>query len=220
VAMLAAVLADRQQTRIWRDSGTVFGAMAERNGADFGAQYNLAWFAFKSGDMAAAGAHFERARAIKPDDGRPDYWLGEVALARGRREPARELFRTSPEIQPRQIEPRIRLAELDVADGNLSQARAWLEPIPDTAKDTAPRRASVDLAMADLAARQGACQDVRERCLAALELRPTSSRFTVAAARALHRCGQVEAAQELYRRATEQARDEVLDMVGDTGTFP
>jgi protein O-mannosyl-transferase len=219
-AVLLAVVADRVQTSIWRNSGTVFAAMAEHDPADFGAQFNLGWYQLKSGDLPAAAEHLARARAAGPSDGRPDYLIGEAALAAGRRDIARDHFVRSLEIERRQIEPRVRLARMEIASGQLEQAAAWVSAIPGSASGDLTGRAALEITLAELAAARREGAEARDHVRRALQYRPASSRITFDAAAVLHRLGDEAAARELFREAAGQAGDEYLNMVGETRLYP
>ncbi len=220
VAALLALAADRVQTSIWRNSRTVFTAVTTHDPADFGAQFNLGWFQLKAGNLAAAVEHLELASSANPQDGRPDYLIGESALAAGRRERARAGFVRSLQVERRQIEPRVSLAKLEIADGRYDLALAWVTVIPETARGDGTARAALDLVLAELAAARGACREARDDVQRAIGFRPTSSRLTFGAAGVLHGCGDEAAAQGLFREAARQAGDEVLDTVGETRFYP
>jgi Flp pilus assembly protein TadD len=219
-AALLAVAADRTQTRIWQNSGTVFGAMARHDPGDFGAQFNLGWFELRCGDLPAAAEHFERAAVVNPKDGRPEYWLGEAARLAGRGEQARSHLVRSLEIERRQIEPRVSLAELEIADRRYDRALAWLAPIPETARQKGPAAAPLELTLAGIAAGQGACRDAEERSLRALSFPLTSSRSTFVAASVLRHCGRRDEALGLFRQSAELASAEYVQMVGEASVLP
>jgi tetratricopeptide (TPR) repeat protein len=217
---LLAVVADRRQAAIWQNTGTVFEALIEHNPRDFGAQYNLGWFELKCGHLDAAAKRFAAAKALNPEDGRPDYWLGEVALAARQRDRALEHLHKSLAIERRQVEPRVRLAEIESDAGRWDDALAWLTAIPETARGGGPRRAELDLGMARAEAGKGDCAAAREHVRAAVDLRPISAALTLAGGRVLHRCGDVDAAHELFRVAAQRAGAEYVSMVGETTAFP
>ncbi len=220
VLLVAAAAVDRRQTETWQNSGTVFAAMARNDPGDFGAQFNLGWFDLRCGDTAGAAEHLQRAATVNPGDGRPDYLLGKAALLVGRADRARSHFVRSLEIERRQIEPRVSLAELEIADGHYDQALAWLAPIPETARVAGPSRASLELALAEAAAGRGACGEAGERSRRAVGYLPASSRSTFAAAVVLRHCGFRDEALEHFRQAAQQAHDEYVLMIGEASTFP
>jgi protein O-mannosyl-transferase len=219
-AGLLAVLLDRQQSEVWQSGGSVFREMVRRKPDDFGAQFNLGGTALRSGDLVVAEEAFERASALNPKDGRPEYSLGRVTLAQGRPDRASARFRRSLEIERRQVEPRVRLAEIESAFHRWEAAIGWLSSIPEQARGSGPIRAWVELATAEATAGQGRCAEARRHAEAALAPSPRSSRTTFRVAAVLHRCGDAERARELFRLAAVEAGDEYFTMVGQMSVFP
>ena len=220
VAVLPAVAEDRRQTAVWQNNGTIFREMVRRKPGDFEASFNLGWFAYKSGDLAAARAAFARCAALNPRDGRPAYSLGRVALAAGRRDEAEGHFNRSLVIERRQVQPRVRLAEMATADHRWDEAARWLESIPEQARGAGPVRAEVDTAAAELAAARGSCEEARRHAALALAPAPRGSRTTLRMGAVLRRCGRFDEARALFRTAAVEAGDEYFTMVGEARAFP
>jgi len=212
--LLACVPLVRSQVATWQSARTVSAAMLEANDADFTANFNLGIALARTGETRAALPYLERAAALDPDYPPTFAALG---LAHGRLgdEPAarRALLRTL-RLHPAHVGARLELARLDLQAGNPAAARSWIAPITELRGWPPYAFARANSALAALHADLNNCPQARPLADAALARWQHTNDVVSNAARALHACGEVDRARELFRAAAEVAREELLAMVG------
>jgi tetratricopeptide (TPR) repeat protein len=216
IAAVAAIGADRQQTRIWKDDVSLFREIARRSPADFTAHYNLAQSYLRQGMTSSAVAELTRAAEIDPGYAPTFVSLGDVARARGNATGSREFYEMALERYSKNIWARIGLARLDLAEGRPVRARSWVEPIGSLASWPPYSQARLEVGLAEVAGRLGRCSEARQRVGDALRQWRRTSDVLFPAGRTLVRCGDRREGVALLCRASEVARTEYLDMVGDT----
>lgn len=80
-----------------------------------------------AGDLAGATEAFEQVRALRPDDPRTPFFLGNIALLNGDESRARELYDESLRLNPQFVPPLVNLAEWLASRGRAAEAIDVLE---------------------------------------------------------------------------------------------
>ena len=171
-------------------------------GAAFG---ELGMWYHAYGLSEGAGAAYRNARRLAPEDSRWSYYLGLLEVANGRPEPARDHFARVLEAGDNVVPSSVRLAELELAAGELAAAEARLETV--LAAD--PRCVRAMVARAAVAEKRGHDEESVVWLRRALERQPTASRIRYALGLAYRRLGEVEQA-EAFLAASDPERAELL----------
>jgi Flp pilus assembly protein TadD len=152
-------------------------------------------------DWKAAEAKLDPWLAAHPGDARALFDAGYVADAQSRLEAAAGFYRRAVEANPQSFEARVELGMLLARQGNISDARTELtkatELDPGEAGAVAKARAWRALAEID---RANDPSKASEELLEALKLSPETSNDTLLAAELAAQTGQLDAAEQAYRR--------------------
>jgi Flp pilus assembly protein TadD len=155
------------------------------------------------GRHALAIEQFERALAIRPDDPRTLFALGNTARALGMSRPAEEFYRRVLNIEPRRLEAVVSLANLLRAQGQFAAAKALLGP----ALAVSPEAPELWLTLGSTYREMGEAERAGEHYRQALELRPNYAAALGNLADLLADEGDTEAALALYERALKAEPD-------------
>jgi tetratricopeptide (TPR) repeat protein len=154
----------------------------------------------RQGKHNEAIARFERALAIKPDDTRTLFALGNTARALGLAKPAEEFFRRVLALEPERVEALVNLANLLRARGASESAIALLMP----AVQRNPESAELWLTLASAHREAGRSQEAETFYREALAQRPDYPTALGNLADLLADKGDVDTALELYDRALKR----------------
>jgi Flp pilus assembly protein TadD len=152
---------------------------------------------------AQAIEHFEQALAIKPDDIRTLFALGNTARALGMSRPAEEFYRRVLTIEPQRLEAVVGLANLLRAQGQFAAAEALLRP----ALAGNPHAPELWLTLGSTYREMGDAERAAEHYRQALERRPNYAAALGNLADLLAGDGNTEDALALYGRALKREPD-------------
>ena len=214
--LAASVAVDRHQTRVWASSKSLFSEAVRLDQEDVAAHLNLGAALMASGDWEPAAREMETARALRPRNPEVHYALGQLAVARARTLDARGHFAEALRLAPRHVPARIELARTLAADGLVPAAATWLSGLGPYEHYPAPMRARFEASLAEVALARGRCDEAGRRARDAVRLWPHHSPILRTAGTVLVRCGFGAEGRELLRRAAERAREDFLDMVGES----
>jgi predicted Zn-dependent protease len=157
--------------------------------------------AITKSDWKAAEARLDPWLAAHPADARALFDAGYVADAQNRLEAAAGLYRRAVDANPRSFEARVELGLLLARQNKLPDARLELEAAtrldPGEAGAVAKARAWRALAEID---RTNDAAKASEELLEALKLSPETPHDTLLAAELAAQAGQLDAAEQTYRR--------------------
>lgn len=212
--LLACLPLVRAQVATWQSARSVAAAMLKAHESDFTANFNYAVALTRTGETRAALPYLVRAAALDPSYPPAFAALGIAHRELGDEVQARRALLRALQLRPAHVGARIELARLDLQAGNAAAARSWIAPITELRGWPPYAFARADSALAALHARLDDCTLARPLADAALARWQHTSDVVSNAARALHACGEVERARELFRAAADVAREELLAMVG------
>ena len=155
-----------------------YGDAAERcflnaqtlNTADYRWPYYLAQLYRGRGDIQKSLAHFERTRALKPDDVATLVWLGDANLSLGRPDAAEPLFQQALSLQPNSNSARYGLGRAALARNDAARAVTLLEEV--LARDSSAAAAHYPLSQAYTALGDSAKAEAHLRLRANHEILP------------------------------------------------
>jgi Flp pilus assembly protein TadD len=152
---------------------------------------------------ARAIEHFEQALALKPDDTRTLFALGNTARALGMSRPAEEFYRRVLIIEPQRLEAVISVANLLRAQGRFTEAETLLKP----ALAGNPHAPELWLTLGSTYREMGDLEHAAEHYRQALERRPNYAAALGNLADLLADDGNTEDALALYGRTLKQEPD-------------
>jgi len=197
LVLLSAALAAVAQSSA-SDAGAQTPAAAAQ---PVSAQVAEAEAAIVQSDWKTAESKLDAWLAAHPDDARALFDAGYVADAQNRLEDAATLYRRAVEANPRSFEARLELGLLLARQNKLSDARAELDAAtqldPGDAGAEAGARAWRALAEID---RANDAAEASNDLLQALKLSPETPADTLLAAELAAQSGQLDAAEQAYRR--------------------
>ncbi|MBI3676313.1 MAG: tetratricopeptide repeat protein [Proteobacteria bacterium] len=155
------------------------------------------------GRHSEAIARFERALALKPDDVRVLFALGNTARALGLAKPAEEFFRRVLTAEPERLEALVNLANLLRARGDAQAAIALLLP----AAQRNPESAELWLTLGSAYRERGERTEAEAFYREALARRPDYSAALGNLADLVADQGEIDTALELYDRALKREPD-------------
>jgi tetratricopeptide (TPR) repeat protein len=128
-AVLAAfTVAAYAQTRVWRNSGTLYEHATRVTKNNWLAENNLgAYLWFEKSDAAGGREHFERAIAIFPGYATAHRNLASILLEQGDVAGAREHFERALRLWPDDVGAIVGIATLRAREGRLDEARVMIE---------------------------------------------------------------------------------------------
>lgn len=170
--LTALGLLAQAQTRIWRDSDTLWSWAATVDPACGLCQGNLGVALWRSGRLAAALPHLERARALQPEHLVLHRNLGLAQLEAGRTAEAVETLRAATVISPRDADVRHAAGFALARAGRLADAVEQFR----AAAELAPTSGELLLSLAAALADQGRLDEAREYAQRAVALNPASRR--------------------------------------------
>ncbi len=159
--------------------------------------------------LSAKGLHaqaieqFERALAVKPDDTRTLFALGNTARALGMSQPAEEFYRRVLAIEPQRLEAVVNLANLLRVRGQFANAEAILRPALAVHPDAPELWLTLGSTYREMGDSEGASTLYRE----ALDRRANYAPALGNLADLLADDGQYDEALELYDRALKVEPD-------------
>jgi len=140
-----AVMRDRAQIAIWKDSATLWSHVLSLNPNDHLAQTNLGVSFFEKGRVTEAIPYFERSLEIRESE-RAHSWLGLSLAKQGRLDRAIVHYRAGLAIDPESVEAHTNLGIALARLGRLAEALPHFERVCEL--DPADRDAQVNLARA------------------------------------------------------------------------
>lgn len=212
----AGVVVDRHQTRVWASTRSLFAEVVRQHPDDVFGHLDLGAALMDCGDWERAVSAMAKARDLSPRYPEVHYALGQLAASRGRTVEARAHFTEALRLAPRHVPARVELARLLAADGLVPAAATWLSGIGPYEHYPAPMRARFEASMAEVALARGDCNEAGRRARDAVRLWPHRFPILRAAGAVLVRCGAGAEGREILRRAAERAREDYLDMVGES----
>jgi Flp pilus assembly protein TadD len=214
--LAAGVVVDRHQTRVWANTRSLFTEVVRLHPDDAAGHLNLGDVLMRNGDFERAAREMEAALALRPRNPEVHYALGQLAIVRGRSLDARRHLTDALRLAPRHVPARIELARTLAADGLAPAAATWLSGLGPFEHYPAPMRARFDASLAEVAHARGLCDEAGRRARSAVLLAPHRSTILRDAGTVLVRCGFGAEGRELLRRAADRAREDFLDMVGES----
>ncbi|HUE29632.1 MAG TPA: tetratricopeptide repeat protein, partial [Verrucomicrobiae bacterium] len=184
VALLLLGLAGRTWVRNadWKDNYTLFTKTVETSPGSARAHANAAAVHGAAGDLDFAEEHFRAAVAIYPQFGPALVGLAQVSEVRGAREDAIHWYSEAIRLDPRNLEPYLRLGELLLQAGDAHRA----EEVYRAGLGRVPNHPLLLLGVASSLARQGDRSRANE-FLARAEANPSLPPDIARRARALRR---------------------------------
>jgi Flp pilus assembly protein TadD len=122
VACLALGLVTFNRNSVWRDNITLWSDVAAKSPAKYRPLFNLGKSYADAGRTQEAGALFEKALVILPNDPETLYNMAVVTAKGGDEAQAEELFRRVLAIEPRYVNAIHNLAQIEASRGNYPKA--------------------------------------------------------------------------------------------------
>lgn len=206
--ILANALQAARAARSWASVRKLAARMAALSPGSLAAREALAEADLAEGNYEAALAAYRELAAAAPAFLEHWYHAGLCLYFLQRYQEAAEAFQTALQIEPRNAEARLGLAEAMLQMGQLEPARAALEGLTD-----GPLARTAWLRLGLVRALQGSLDDARDAMARALELGadgddPVLVELRTALAVQLHEAGDFAAAAELYALVLAVAPDQ------------
>jgi protein O-mannosyl-transferase len=196
-----------QQSRVWRDTETLWRRVLEIDPNSSFARYNLARYIARRGRYQEAINHYREALRVQPNDPDTHNNLGLVLALTGEYETSLAEFRRAIEIDPRYAKGYFNLGRVLARRGDLDEAADNL----GKALQLSPSQAEIRLALSSVLARQGRMEEAEAQLEAVVRLKPDSADAHATLARWLASQGKKDAAarhyQEALRLIQSQARN-------------
>jgi len=219
LALGAAFVATWRQTRVWKDSQTLWEHVVQVEPESYVAQYNLAAEHLVAGRMDAAVEHLQRSIAAHPGEGNVQArtTLGDLWLRQGRRRDVGELYLEGLAEDPQTYYLIQRLEELWGAAGAQRVAELWRAAVAADPDDEGVRFEHGSFLL-----RQGKPRAAIEELTRAAQLAPQGDLIWFRLGQANLQSGQpdeavaaLEQADRVVRRNTGGARPEYLVALGE-----
>ena len=186
-----------QQSKVWRDTETLWSRALEVDPHSSFAHYNLARYIARQGKYQEAINHYREALRVQPDDPDTHNNLGLALASTGQVESSLMEFRRAVEIDPRYAKGYFNLGRVLGRQGDLENAANNLRK----ALQLDPNQAEIHLALSAVLTRQGRVDEAKAQLEEVVRLKPDSADAHVALARWLASQGKTEEAGRHYQEA-------------------
>lgn len=185
------------QTKIWRDTETLWGHVIALNPDSSIAHYNLGRYLAKHGNSAVAISHYREALRVRPDDAEARNNLGLLLAQQGEIEASLEEFRKAVQFDPNYAKAFFNMGRVLARQGDLENAVRHYE----RALALSSNEFEIHLGLGRLLAARGNLDDAANRIQEALRLKSDSADAHVALARILAAKGDKGRAEKHYQEA-------------------
>lgn len=199
---------------VWQAPLPFFTAMIEDSPRSARGHRELGTVLADGGHFAEAQSEFERALAIKPEDGTTLYNYGNALRVAGRIDEALDVYKRTVAVLPDFPEAVENLGNTETLRGNYPAALQWLE----RARALEPANPILEMNIANTHLQAGQIPEARAGYERALALAPTSPDILTNYGSFLHAQGDVAAAARVFERAVA-ARPQPRSLVGLTLSY-
>jgi tetratricopeptide (TPR) repeat protein len=193
-----------QQTRVWRDTETLWSHVLKLQPNSSFAHYNLARFLAKQGKLNDAISHYRQALDIRPDDADSHNNLGLLLALRGDIESSLAEFQTATQINPNYARAFFNMGRVFARQGELEKAVQNYQQ----ALQLDPKEIDIHLGLGAVLSRQGQLDRATSHFYEAVKLRPDFAEAHILLARALAAQGKKEEAETQYQQALQMLKSQ------------